>query len=143
MPTHVSGVKFFNFGLADFGYPELGSFSLEEMQSVRLPFGMGIERDILFATDVPISVWVEAARQAGSIRADELIVRAMTRPSGGPLMRFRRWHRSATTPAQDRPEGGNRGAMPEMRCQRGATTALRRQRRACWPARVREGLGFS
>lgn len=35
------------FGLADLGCPELGSFSLEEMTSIRLPFGMGIERDIL------------------------------------------------------------------------------------------------
>jgi hypothetical protein len=42
------------FGLADLVYPELGSFSLLEMTSVRLPFGMGIERDILFATDLPI-----------------------------------------------------------------------------------------
>lgn len=71
---HVPVVKFFNplgsgvwlateldadrdtmFGLADLGYPELGSFSLLEMTSVRLPFDMGIERDILFATDLPIS----------------------------------------------------------------------------------------
>jgi hypothetical protein len=29
------------FGLADLGEPELGSFSLAEMTSVRLPFGMG------------------------------------------------------------------------------------------------------
>lgn len=90
---HVPVVKFFNpfgagvwlateldedgdimFGLADLGYPELGSFSLEEMQSIRLPFGMGIERDILFAGDFPISVWAEAARQAGSIRAAEKII---------------------------------------------------------------------
>ena len=72
---HIPVVKFFNplgegvwlateldadgdamFGLADLGYPELGSFSLLEMTSIRLPFGMGIERDILFATDQPISV---------------------------------------------------------------------------------------
>jgi hypothetical protein len=32
-----------------------GRFSLLEMTSIRLPFGMGIERDILFATDLPIS----------------------------------------------------------------------------------------
>lgn len=63
---HVPVVKFFNplgdgvwlateldadgdtmFGLADLGDPEIGSFSLSEMTSVRLPFGMGIERDIL------------------------------------------------------------------------------------------------
>ena len=87
---HIPVVKFFNplgegvwlatelasdgdilFGLADLGYPELGSFSLEEMSSIRLPFGMGIERDILFETDLPLSAWAEAARQVGSIRAAE------------------------------------------------------------------------
>ncbi len=60
---HIPVVKFFNpfgagvwlateldqggdimFGLADIGYPELGSWSLEELRRVRLPFGMGIER---------------------------------------------------------------------------------------------------
>jgi hypothetical protein len=95
---HIPVVKFFNplgegvwlateldangdtlFGLADLGYPELGSFSLEDLTSVRLPFGMGIERDILFQTDLPISVWAEAARQAGSIRAAERIIAAMPR----------------------------------------------------------------
>ena len=59
------------FGLADIGYPELGSWSLEELRRVRLPFGMGIERDLLFTGDFPISVWAEAAREAGSIRAAE------------------------------------------------------------------------
>ena len=73
---HIPVVKFFNpfgagvwlateldqggdimFGLADIGYPELGSWSLEELRRVRLPFGMGIERDLLFTGDFPISVW--------------------------------------------------------------------------------------
>ncbi len=90
---HVPVVKFFNplgegvwlateldadgdtlFGLADLGFPELGSFSLEELASIVLPFGMGIERDILFTGDFPISVWAEAAREAGSIRAAERIL---------------------------------------------------------------------
>jgi hypothetical protein len=90
---HVPVVKFFNplgqgiwlaseldadgdtlFGLADLGFPELGSFSLEELASIVLPFGMGIERDILFTGDFPISVWSEAAREAGSIRAAERIL---------------------------------------------------------------------
>ena len=90
---HVPVVKFFNpfgagvwlateldedgdimFGLADIGHPELGSFSLEELSSLRLPFGMGIERDILFTGDFPISVWAEAARETGSIRAAERIL---------------------------------------------------------------------
>lgn len=90
---HVPVVKFFNplgagvwlateldedgdilFGLADLGSPELGSFSLEELSSLRLPFGMGIERDIFFTGDVPISVWAEAACEAGSIRAAERLL---------------------------------------------------------------------
>lgn len=91
---HVPVVKFFNplgegvwlateldedgdtlFGLADLGEPELGYFSLGEMTSVRLPFGLGIERDILFTGDFPLSVWAEAAREAGSIRRAERIIR--------------------------------------------------------------------
>ena len=96
---HVPVVKFFNplgegvwlateldadgdtlFGLADLGYPELGSFSLGELASITLPFGMGIERDILFTGDFPISVWAEAARQAGSIRAAERILYRAAQP---------------------------------------------------------------
>jgi hypothetical protein len=96
---HLPVVKFFNplgegvwlateldadgdtlFGLADLGYPELGCFSLEELTSLRLPFGMGIERDILFTGDFPISVWAEAARKAGSIRAAERILYRAAQP---------------------------------------------------------------
>lgn len=92
---HVPVVKFFNpigagtwlateldadgdtlFGLADlgFGSPEIGSFSLSELTSVRLPFGMGIERDILFEAAFPLSVYAEAARQAGSIVESERLL---------------------------------------------------------------------
>ncbi|KAB2704509.1 MULTISPECIES: DUF2958 domain-containing protein [Brucella] len=90
---HIPVVKFFNplgagvwlateldedgdimFGLADLGSPELGSWSLEELSSVRLPFGMGIERDLLFTGDFPISVWAEAARETGSIRSAERLL---------------------------------------------------------------------
>ena len=90
---HVPVVKFFNplgegvwlateldedgdllYGLADFGEPEIGSFSLAEMTSVRLPWGIGIERDMLFTGDYPLSVWAEAAKEAGSIRAAERIL---------------------------------------------------------------------
>ncbi len=99
---HVPVVKFFNplgegvwlateldvdgdtlFGLADLGSPELGRFSLEEIASILLPFGMGIERDILFAGDFPISVWAEAAREAGSIRAAERILYRAASPRRG------------------------------------------------------------
>ena len=99
---HAPVVKFFNpfgsgiwlateldagddvmFGLADLGYPELGSWSFDELRSIRLPFGMGIERDLYFASDLPISVWAEAARKTGSIRGAEqlLYARAGQRPS--------------------------------------------------------------
>ncbi|CFX18183.1 conserved protein of unknown function [Candidatus Filomicrobium marinum] len=96
---HVPVVKFFNplgegvwlateldadgdtlFGLADIGYPEMGCFSLEELTSIRLPFGMGIERDLLFTGDFPISVWAQAAREAGSIRAAERILYRTAQP---------------------------------------------------------------
>lgn len=57
------------FGLADlgFGCPELGYFSLSEIASVRLPFGLGIERDLGFETAHRLSVWADAARHCGSI----------------------------------------------------------------------------
>jgi hypothetical protein len=95
---HVPVVKFFNplgvgvwlaieldadgdtlFGLADLGEPELGSFSVAEMIAVRLPLGLGIERDLLFAGVVPISVWSDAARKAGGIRAAERVLDAAHR----------------------------------------------------------------
>jgi hypothetical protein len=67
------------FGLADLGDPELGSFSLAEITAVRLPLGLGIERDLLFEGEAPISVWAEAARQTGSIRTAERVVHALAR----------------------------------------------------------------
>ena len=95
---HVSVVKFYNplgagvwlateldedgdimFGLADIGYPELGSWCFSELEAIKLPFGMGIERDVLFTGRFPISVWVETARMAGCIRAAEQILSARFR----------------------------------------------------------------
>jgi hypothetical protein len=57
------------FGLADlgFGCPEMGSFSLSEIERIRLPFGLRIERDLCFTSTVPLSVWADTARRAGSI----------------------------------------------------------------------------
>ena len=102
---HIPVVKFFNpfgagvwlateldedgdimFGLADIGYPELGSWSFEELRSIRLPFGMGIERDLLFTGDFPISVWAKAARETGSIRDAERLLYRSGRLSGGPRL---------------------------------------------------------
>lgn len=65
------------FGLADlgFGCPELGSFSLTEIASVRLPFGLRIERDLDFNTTHPMSLWAQTARNLGSISQAEIALR--------------------------------------------------------------------
>lgn len=57
------------FGLADlgFGCPELGYFSLCEIEALRFPLGLTVERDLFFASSHPLSVWADAARSAGSI----------------------------------------------------------------------------
>ena len=71
------------FGLADLGFrcPELGSFSLSELASVRLPYGLGIERDLGFSTTHRLSVWAAWSRRAGAILwAEALLRRAATQP---------------------------------------------------------------
>ena len=55
---------------------------MRELQSLRLPFGLGIERDILFETALPISAYVAAARQAGSILGAEKLLRERAMPEG-------------------------------------------------------------
>jgi hypothetical protein len=40
------GDDFIMFGLCDLGCPELGYVSLNEMEAVRGPLGLGIERDL-------------------------------------------------------------------------------------------------
>lgn len=62
------------FGLADLGYPELGTWSLSELAELRLPLGLRIERDRCFRGRVPISVWADAARETGSIRGAERLL---------------------------------------------------------------------
>ncbi|RHW18190.1 DUF2958 domain-containing protein [Sphingomonas gilva] len=76
------------FGLADlgFGSPELGSFSLAELAGVRLPFGLGIERDLSFFTPYRLSTWALWARRAGSIVwAETLLRRAASQSDPHPL----------------------------------------------------------
>lgn len=65
------------FGLADlgFGCPELGSFSLAEIASVKLPYGLTIERDLSFTTRFGLSVWADWSRRAGSILWAETLLR--------------------------------------------------------------------
>ena len=64
------------FGFADlgFGCPELGSFSLREIASVRLPFGLFIERDLDFTSTFPLSIWADIAHREGSIREAEALL---------------------------------------------------------------------
>jgi hypothetical protein len=64
------------FGLADlgFGCPELGWFSLSEIEALRLPYGLRIERDLHFATDLPLTDWAAWARKAGSILWTEALL---------------------------------------------------------------------
>lgn len=99
---HIPVVKFFNpfgqgtwlateldeesdilFGLADLGYLELGSWSLSEMAAIRLPFGLGIERDLHFEGRFPIPVRAEVARAEGSISAAERVLLARAQREGG------------------------------------------------------------
>ncbi|NML96146.1 DUF2958 domain-containing protein [Novosphingobium olei] len=76
------------FGLADlgFGCPELGCFSLSEIGSVRLPFGLCIERDEGFVGLAPLSRWAALAREGGSILAAQRTLRRQSHelPSGLP-----------------------------------------------------------
>ena len=70
------------FGLADlgFGCPELGSFSLDELEKVRLTLGLRIERDLAYEGSFPLSVYAAAARAAGSIvLAEDLLGRVAPR----------------------------------------------------------------
>ena len=57
------------FGLCDLGmgFPELGYVRLSELEGVKGRLGLGIERDLHFEDRFPISVYAEAARQAGGI----------------------------------------------------------------------------
>jgi hypothetical protein len=108
---HIPAVKFFNpagaatwlitemmpdepdilFGLCDLGmgYPELGTVSLAELQSVKGRFGLGIERDLYFAPRFPLSVYARAAQTAGCITEDEVLLAqaaaALRKPSNPEL----------------------------------------------------------
>jgi hypothetical protein len=70
------------FGLCDLdmGCPELGSVSLSELLTLRLPFGLSIERDLHFRSRAPLSRWAEVSRKLGSIRAAEAALAAGAGP---------------------------------------------------------------
>lgn len=57
------------FGLCDLGqgFPELGYVSLAELQTVRGPFGLHVERDLHFTASKPISAYAREARLAERI----------------------------------------------------------------------------
>ena len=49
------------------GFPELGTVSLTELSAYRGRFGLGIERDLHFKAQGPISAYIAAASTAGRI----------------------------------------------------------------------------
>jgi len=51
------------YGLCDLGmgFPELGSVRLSELQEVRGPFGLGIERDLHWAANKTLSAYADEA----------------------------------------------------------------------------------
>jgi len=69
-------------GLVDlgFGCPDYGRFSVRALAELRLPLGRFIVRDIGFISRLPLSIWADAARAAGSI----LWVPQMLRPAAIP-----------------------------------------------------------
>lgn len=59
------------FGLADLGQgtPELGYISLQELHSIKGPWGLTIERDLHFTGDKPLATYADEARANGRITA--------------------------------------------------------------------------
>ena len=59
------------FGLCDLGMgsPELGYVSLAEVEAIRLPFGLTIERDMNWKATRTIREYASEARNAGHISA--------------------------------------------------------------------------
>lgn len=59
------------WGLCDLGmgFPEFGTVSLAELAAWRGPLGIGIERDLHFKADKPISAYIKTACQLGRIDA--------------------------------------------------------------------------
>ena len=57
------------FDLCDLGmgHPELGYVSLHELESITLPMGLGIERDMYFDPTKTLAEYASDARKAGHI----------------------------------------------------------------------------
>ena len=60
------------WGLCDLGmgFPEFGTVSLAELESFRGKAGLRIERDLYFTAKAPISRYIEASMEAGTIVED-------------------------------------------------------------------------
>ena len=67
MITSIEGD--FMFGLCDLGmgFPELGYVSLKELESLDLPSGLSIERDMHFEPEMSIEEYSDLARAEGRI----------------------------------------------------------------------------
>lgn len=67
----VPGDEDIAFGLCDLGMdcPEIGSVRLSELEGIRGPFGLGIERDLHFTADKTLLEYAREARSAGRIVA--------------------------------------------------------------------------
>ena len=76
------------FGLCDLGMQcaELGSVRISELESIRGPLGLPVERDLHFEAQAGLSVYAEAARAADGIVTDaarlEAARAALTRRAG-------------------------------------------------------------
>lgn len=59
------------FGLCDLGmgFPELGSVSISELESIRGRLGLPVERDLHFAPTKTLSAYANDARARGAINA--------------------------------------------------------------------------
>jgi len=59
------------FGLCDLGmgFPELGTVSIAELESVRGRLGLPVERDLSFSPTKTLSAYAEEAREHRAIRA--------------------------------------------------------------------------
>ena len=102
------------FGLADlgFGCPELGCFSLREIEAVRLPLGLAIERDAHFDSLAPLSVWTDMARRLGTIIQAEAALRRKARDARAPELSRPPHTGAGETPT---PKGEGEDALPGSR----------------------------
>ena len=127
------------FGLADlgFGTPELGSIGLLELTEYRGPFGLGIERDIHFTANYPLSIYAEAARAAGHIVESGPELEAAARILAAHARGRRSFGKAGEPAATDGNRKRQDGVPPPATLNGGAATASRP--RSTNPARAHAG----